>query len=376
MSEITPFLKSLLSVSGLSGHETPVARLIEEKWRPLVDELTVSRIGSLHGLKRGTAGVVPVRVAGADGSVDKRLSIMIATHMDAIGLIVTQVTDGFIHFTGVGGIDQRILPGSPVIVHATGRWDARGSAAAEELYGVVAQPHARALPASVGDAPVGISDLLIDIGLTAKETAARVHIGDLISFATEPVELAGDVISGHTLDNRASVAALTIALEELKRTAHAWDVWAVATTQEETVFGGAYTSAYQLLPDIAIGVDVTFAKGPGASDWNTFALGKGPTFSIGPNMHPYLVSKIKALADQLEIPYSMEMVPRHSGTDTYAMQVTANGIPNLVVGIPLRYMHTPVEVVSLKDIQRTGRILAEFIAALEVDFLEKLTWDE
>ena len=357
MPEITPFLKSILSVSGVSAYEAPIAKLVEEKWRPLVDEMTVSRLGSLHAFKKGTG-------------TGRRPSLMIATHMDAIGLMVTQVVDGFMHITQVGGIDPRILPGSPVTVHAT------GGAEMEELYGVVIQPPARALPASVGDNPVGLNDLLVDAGLTAREAAAKIRIGDLVSFATQPVELAGDLISGHTLDNRASVAALTIALEELQGKAHAWDVWAVATVQEETILGGAYTSAFELHPDLAIAVDVTFAKGPGASDWSTFPLGKGLTLCFGPNIHTHLFKKFKELADQLEIPYAVELVPRHSGTDTYAMQVTAEGIPTMVIGIPLRYMHTPVEVVSLKDIQRTGRILAAFITALEADFLEKLTWDE
>jgi endoglucanase len=360
MSEITPFLKSLLSVSGLSGYEAPAAKLIEEKWRPLVDELTVSRLGSLHGLKKGSA-----TVAGA-----KRPAIMIATHMDAIGLMVTELVGEFLHITQVGGVDPRILPGTPVSVHATGR------GAVEELFGVVAQPPARALPAGMGDGPVPLKDLLIDVGLSAKDLAAKVKIGDLVSFASQPVELAGEVISGHTLDNRASVAALTVALEELMGKKHAWDVWAVATVQEETVFGGAYTSAYALRPDLAVGVDVTFAKGPGASDWSTFPLGKGPTLAYGPNIHTYVFTKFKELADRLEIPHAVELVPQHSGTDTYAMQVTAEGIPSMVVGIPLRYMHTPVEMVALKDIQRAGRILAEFIAALDLDFLEKITWDE
>ena len=361
MPEITPFLKSLLSAPGLSGYEAPAAKLIEKKWRPLVDELTVSRIGSLHGLKKGTSTAL---------STGKRPSIMIATHMDAIGLMVTQIVDSFLHFTEVGGVDPRILVGTPVTVHAT------GSGKTEELYGVVVQPPARALPPGAGDSPVGLNDLLIDTGLTAKEAVAKIRIGDVVSYGTEPVELAGDVISGHTLDNRASVAALTVALEELKGKSHTWDVWAVATVQEETVFGGAYTSAFDLHPDLAVAIDVTFAKGPGASDWSTFPLGKGLTLGFGPNIHTYLFKKFKELADTLEIPYAVEMLPRHSGTDTYAMQVTAEGIPTMVLGIPLRYMHTPVEVVSLKDIQRTGRLLAEFIAALEVDFVEKITWDD
>jgi tetrahedral aminopeptidase len=367
MPEITPFLKSLLSVSGLSGYEAPVAKVIEDKWRPLVDELTVSRLGSLHGLKKGTSTSLST---GSAPAASPRPSIMIATHMDAIGLMVTSIVDGFLHFTQVGGVDPRILVGTPVIVHAT------GGGQAEELFGVVMQPHARALPESVGDNPVGLNDLLIDTSLTAREVAAKVRIGDVVSYSTEPVEMAGDVISGHTLDNRASVAALTIALEELNGKSHLWDVWAVATVQEETVFGGAYTSTFQIHPNLAVAIDVTFAKGPGATDWNTFPLGKGPTLAFGPNMHPYLHKKFKEIADRLEIPYAVEMAPRHSGTDTYAMQVTAEGIPTMVLGVPLRYMHTPVEMVSIKDIQRTGRILAEFIAALEIDFVEKIVWDE
>jgi len=218
--------------------------------------------------------------------------------------------------------------------------------------------------------------LLVDVGLSARETAAKINIGDVVSFATQPVELSGEVISGHTLDNRASVAALTVALEDLQAKKHVWDVWAVATAQEETILGGAYTSAYELRPALAVTIDVTFAKGPGASDWGTFPLGKGPTISYGPNIHPYLYKRINELADRLEIPHALELVPRHSGTDTFAIQVSAEGIPSAVLGIPLRYMHTPVEMVAIKDIQRTGRLLAEFISALEIDFIENITWDD
>jgi endoglucanase len=357
MPEITPFLKSLLSASGLSAYETPAARLIEERWRPLVDEVSLSRIGSLQALKRGSA-------------LEPRPSIMIATHMDAIGLMVTTITDGFLHFTQIGGIDPRILPGTPVIVHAT------GGGTVEELPGVVVMPPARAMPASAGDGVVGLEHLLVDTGLLPKVVAAKVRTGDLVSFATEPGELAGEVLSGHSLDNRASVAVLTVALEELQGKHHAWDVWAVATVQEEVTLGGAFTSAFGLHPQIAIAIDVTFAKGPGANDWSTFLLGKGPTLTMGPNIHPFIHKSLKDLADKLEIPYQFEVTPRHSGTDAYAMQVAAEGIPTMVIGIPLRYMHTPVEVVAIKDIQRAGRLIAEFIASLEADFVERIVWDD
>ena len=373
MPEFTPFLKSLLTIPGLSGYETPVANLIEAEWRPLVDEISRSRLGSLQALKK----------AHGDG---KHPSIMIAAHMDAIGLMVTQIVDGFLHITQVGGIDARVLPGTPVMVHGNaagpalsnveGRRPEPVEGITEELFGVIVQPPARALPPSVGDGPVSMNHLLVDIGLSHKQALQKVRVGDLVSFATPPVELAGDVISGHSLDNRVSVAALTVALQELKGKAHAWDVWAVATAQEEETLGGAATSTFGLRPDLAVAVDVTFAKGPGANDWQTFPLGKGPTLAFGPNIHPFLHKKLKELADRLEIPHAVEVLPRHSGTDTFAMQVIAEGIPTAVIGIPLRYMHTPVEVVAYKDIQRAGRLVAEFIAALEPDFIEKIVWDE
>ncbi len=355
MPDITPFLKSLLSVAGISSYETPATQRIDEKWRPLVDETRLSRLGSLEALKKGSA-------------TEPRPSIMIATHMDAIGMMVTSIADGFLHVTQVGGIDPRILPGTPVIVHA--------SASGEELPGIVVMPPARALPASVGDGVVGLEYLLVDVGLLPKEVAAKVRTGDPVSFATEPKELAGEVISGHTLDNRASVAVLTVALEELQKKSHAWDVWAVATVQEEVGLLGAFTSAFGLRPQIAIAIDVTFAKGPGANDWQTMPLGKGPTLTMGPNMHPYLYKALKELAEKLEIPFQPEVTPRMSGTDAYATQITAEGIPTMVIGIPLRYMHTPVEIVALKDIQRAGRLLAEFIASLEADFVEKIVWED
>lgn len=357
MPAISPFLQSLLRAPGLSGYEDPARKIIQDAWQPLVDEVRTSRLGSLEALKKG------------EGDAPRR-SILIATHMDAIGLMVTSIQNGFLRVTMIGGVDARVLPGTPVTVYAT------GGASVEELPAVVVQPGGRLLPASVGENPVPLDQLFIDTGLLPSDLVSKVRIGDVVSYATEPVEMAGDVISGHSLDNRASVAALTQALEELQKKRHTWDVWAVATAQEEVTLGGAYTSSFGILPDLAIAIDVTFAKGPGASDWQTHGMGKGVALGFGPNIHTYLYKQFKELADRLEIPTEMDVLPRMSGTDAYALQVAAEGIPTMVLSIPLRYMHTPVEMVMLKDIQRTGRLLAEFIASLDVDFLSKITWDE
>jgi tetrahedral aminopeptidase len=356
MSDILPFLKSMISVAGLSGYETPVADLIEKQWTPLADSVSRSRLGSIHALKAGSA---------SDASPHP--SVLISAHMDAIGLLVSRITDGFLHVTNLGGVDPRVLPGTPVTVHA--------SKTGEELYGVIVMPPASLLPEGKGSGVVKLPYLLIDTGLSPKEVEKQVQVGDLVSFATQPVELSGGLLSGHSLDNRSSVAALTLCLEELQSKKHVWDVFAVASIQEETTALGAITSAFQLRPTLAIAIDTTYGSGPGASGYETFSLGKGLTLGIGPNNHPVLRKRMQEVAQRLEIPVKDEPMPEYSLTDADFMQLTAEGIPTLLVSIPLRYMHTPVEVVALKDIQRAGRLLAEFTASLEADFMNKIVWE-
>lgn len=353
MTDILSFLKSLLSVPGISGYEDPAALLIKDEWRPLINEISTSRLGSVHGFKKGTGP-------------DPRPSILLAAHMDAIGMMVSRIEDGFLHITAVGGIDPRILPGQAVIVHTE----------REDLPGVIAMPPENLLPPETGNGVVGIAHLLVDVGLLPSKVASLVRVGDLVSFGSEAVEMSGEIVSGHSLDNRTSVAVLTLCLQGLQSKAHNWDVWAVATAQEEINYGGAATSAFQLRPDLAIAIDVTFAKGPGANDWQAFPLGKGPTFGHGPNIHPFLFKQFKKMAERLEIPYETEIMPKSSGTDGMATQITAEGIPTFVLSIPIRYMHSPVEMVTLKDIQRAGRLLSEFVGNLESDFLNSITWED
>lgn len=352
MNDILPFLKQLLSAPGLSGFEDPVRDIIKDAWTPLTDELLVSKLGSLHGLKQGYG--------------DKpRRKVMLSAHMDAIGMMVTAIQDGLLRFTQIGGIDPRILPGQLVTVHGK-----------RNLPSIVVQPPAFLLPEEAGTGPIEMQYLLIDTGLHPSEVNDLVRVGDVISFAQPPLELSGSTVSGHTLDNRVSVAAVTICLEMLQRRRHDWDVWAVASSQEEVSLGGAFTSPVVIQPDMAIVIDVGFAKGPGSSDWSCMPLGKGIGIGWGPNAHPALYNATKDKAEELEIPYERELMPRMSGTDAMGIQVVESGIPCVVLGIPLRYMHTPVETVSLKDIKRAGRLMAEFITDLTPDFMDKITWEE
>lgn len=352
MTDIFPFLKSLLSSAGLTGHESPVAALIEARWHPLADEFHTSRLGSLHALRKGNAPA-------------PRPSLLISAHMDSIGMMVAGIQDGFLRLTEIGGVDPRLLPGQPVTVHAR-----------QPLQGVISARPVPLLPDDDKKDAVSFDHLLVDVGLTPRRVAQLVRVGDLVSFANEPIELGDGIISGHSLDDRASVAALTLSLEAMQTKNHAWDIWFAATVQEEVSYAGGATSAFALRPDLAIVVDVTYAKGPGLNTWEYFPLGGGPTLGIGPHIHPFLLKRLKALADKLEIPYAIEPMPESSLTETDAIQLSAAGVPTAVVSIPVRYLHSPVEVAALIDIQRAARLIAEFALALETDFLDKVVWDD
>ncbi|KAA3648190.1 MAG: M42 family peptidase [Chloroflexi bacterium] len=352
MTNSKDLLNKMINAPGLSGHEAPIQSIVEEAWKPLADELNTSKLGSLHALQRGTGK-------------EPRPSILIATHMDAIGLMVSNVTDGFLRVSEIGGIDHRVLPGQSVTVHCV----------EGDLPGVIVQPPEHTLAKENRGGPVPLDGLWVDVGLSPRQVARQIDIGDLVSFASDAVEM-GDTLTGHSLDNRASVAALTEALTMLQKRPHHWDVWAVATTQEEETLGGALTSAFELRPTLAIAIDVTFAKGPGSTGHDTFPMNKGPVLGWGPNIHPKLFGELKSAADRLEMAYKKEPLPGMSGTDAITLQVAASGAPTAVISIPLRYMHTPVEMVHTKDITRVARLLTEFIAELDEDFLDKIKWQE
>ncbi|MCE1253839.1 MAG: M42 family peptidase, partial [Anaerolineae bacterium] len=241
---------------------------------------------------------------------------------------------------------------------------------------IIVQPPDVLLPPDLADNPPPPEWLLVAIGYDPEQVSQWVKPGDLVAFDSTPLRMGENLLSGHSLDDRASIAAVTVCLSELQHVQHAWDVIAAATVQEEETFGGAYTSSFAVMPDIAVAIDVTFAKSPGVSDYNTFPLGKGVALGFGPNIHPAIFNAFKELCIKLDIPYHTDVMPAHSGTDAYALQVAAEGIPTMVLSIPLRYMHTPVETIDLRDVQRAGHLLAEFIGNLKSDFIGTITWDK
>jgi len=366
--EVIPLLKKLSEADGIAGYEGNVRDLLRQAWQPFVDEIREGKTGSLIALKKGRQpdrSTQPSSQAQVDGSAEiSRPKLMLAAHIDEIGLMVTGIENGFLRITRVGGADRRVLLGLEVVVHGQ-----------RDLPGIVATRPPHVLPEAERKKTVHWDKLFVDVVLPPQEVDRLVTVGDLISIRREMVELKNQRVAGKAMDDRACVAAVTLALEQIAAVIHSWDVFAVATAQEETGLKGATTAAYGVAPDMAIALDVTFGKHPGVSDVDAFPLGEGPTIGIGPNFHPGLVSRLREVAKAHEIPYHVEPVPGASGTDAWAIQVTREGVPTALISVPIRYMHQPVETLAVQDVERAGRLLATFIAGLEADFLQNLAWD-
>lgn len=346
--ELIPLLRKLTEAPGLSGFERAIRDEVTAAWSPFVDEVRTDTLGNLIALKRGTGP-------------DRRRKLMLASHMDEIGLMVTKIKGSFLSVTEVGGVDQRLLLGQPVTVH--GR---------RSLPGVIGSRPPHLLKAQERSKLVPWEDLVVDVGLSPDEVVELVRVGDLVSFRQELLELGpGGRVAAKAMDNRSSAAAIAVCLEALQSRIHQWDVVAVATVQEEETLGGAITSTYDLQPDVAVVVDVTFATGPGVGDDEGLAPDKGPAIGYGPTNHPGVHKGLVEAAKAIELPYQIEPMPRGGGTDAWMVEVSRSGVPTAVVGIPLRNMHMPVEVAVVKDIERAGRLLAEFAARLDDAFVDE-----
>ncbi|MCY3831780.1 MAG: M42 family metallopeptidase [Chloroflexi bacterium] len=341
-------LKRLVETHAPSGYEAPVAELLRGEWADLVDEFASDRLGSLIGIKRGASG---------NGSARK---IMLAAHMDEIGLMVREIEDGFIYLHRVSGIDARVMLAQPVLVHGE-----------RTLPGVVATMPPHMLTAADRKQFQPIDSLVVDVGLPAAEVERLVRIGDLVTVEGALLDLKGRKVAAKAMDDRACIAVITTCLELLRGVNHSWDVYATATVQEEVGLRGATTAANYIEPDCAIALDVGFAEQPGVSPGGK--LGGGPQLGIGANFHPKLVERLQKVAAYYEIPWQADIMPARTGTDAWAIQVSREGVPTALLSIPLRNMHSPVETLDLKDIERTGRLLAHFIGQLDESFMDRLS---
>lgn len=338
--ETIEFLSRVNNLAGISGYEKNVADAVANVFKEYCDEVTIDNFYNVTGKKSVGQGGNP--------------KVMLAAHMDEVGMMVTDIDDkGFLRFTGIG-VDQRILPGQEVRVH--GR---------RELLGVIGAKPPHLQKPGESDKAVDIKDLAIDVAMDGERIKQFVRIGDPITFNSPIVQMNGSLINGKSLDDRAGVAVMVEAMKELDRLNYGAEVFFVATTQEELGSRGAKISTYDLSPDVGIAIDVTHADTPDAPKDRTLPLGKGPAVGMGPNMHPMLTRRLIDIAKEYGIDYQPEVIPGHSGTDAWVMQISKEGVPTVLVSVPLRYMHTTVETLDVNDIKKAGRLIALFIASLK-----------
>jgi endoglucanase len=339
-------LHDLLTAHGPSGREEAPAAAFRRHAEAFGAAVATDVLGS-----------VSARVAGTgDG-----LSVAVVGHLDEIGLIVTHVDDkGFLWFAGVGGWDPIVLVGQRVVV----------STRNGPLPGVVARKAIHLLEPDDRKKAPELKQLHIDIGAADGDAAkAVVRVGDVAVIAGDPVELPGERFAARSMDNR---LGCFVALEAARLVADAGgapgDVIALGTAQEENDLAGASTAPYAVRPDIAIVVDVTHATDvPGVDEreHGSHPLGSGPVLGRASQLHPQVFELLHDTAEREAIPVTVEASGRYTGTDADAVQLSRAGIATGLVGLPLRYMHSPVEMVQLSDVTAAAQLIAAFCLALE-----------
>jgi endoglucanase len=342
---IPDVLRRLLTAPGPSGYEQAPAAVFREAAAAFAE------------VTHDTVGSTVARVAGTgDGP-----SVAVVGHIDEIGLIVHHIDDdGFLWFTGVGGWDPIVLIGQRVEI-AT-----RDGVVA----GVIGRKPPHLLREDDRKKAPELRQMHIDIGARdGDEARSVVRIGDVGVIAGEPVELPNGRLVSRAMDNRLGTF---VAFETARLVAEAGgapgDVYAAAVAQEEITFAGARTTAYSLRPDIAIVVDVTFATdqpGTEIKELGKHEFGSGPVLTRGSTLDPQVFELLYAAGEAEGIPFTVSASARHTGTDADAFHLSRAGIPTGVVSIPLRYMHSPVEMVQLDDVENTARLIAAFARRLE-----------
>jgi len=338
-------LRSLITAPGPSGYETRASTAFRDAAAEFA-EVSGDVMGSSVARVKGTAGGPLLAIVG---------------HIDEIGLIVSHIDDeGFLRFVGVGGWDPVVLVGQRVEV-AT-----RDGA----LPGVIGKKPIHLLKEEDRKAVPKVKDLHIDIGAAdGEEARGLVRVGDVAVIAGEPVELRGGRLASRSMDNR---LGCYVAYEAARLVAEAGgapgDVAAVAAVQEEITFGGARTTAFSLEPDVAIAVDVTFATDqPGIElgELTKHGLGAGVVITRGSTLHPAVTEGLIAAAEAEDIPYVIESSARATGTDADAIHLSRSGVATGLVSVPLRYMHSPVELVDLADVEACAKLIAAYAQRLE-----------
>lgn len=340
--ELYETLERLCPLAGPSGYENTVAQAAKALLEPLVDEVAIDRLGSVIGVKR----------CGKPNA--KRL--LLDAHLDEIGLVVTGIEEGFLRFGEIGGVDPRMLPARELTILTK----------PEPIFGVVAclPPHVQTT--ADHDKAVALDELRIDIGMTQAEAEKAVPIGTPIVYREGIRRLAGDQVCGKSLDDRSCFAILLRTAELLKDMPLDVDVYIMGSTREEVSGTGAVVGTNGVAPDWCVAVDVTHAATPDLSHPSDRActMYGGAAIGVGPNMTWTLTDRMVEKAKAKKLPYQLEVMSGSTGTNGWYMQTCLEGIPTSVVSLPLKYMHSPIEVVALEDMEHIAQLLAAFAVDL------------
>jgi endoglucanase len=346
---VPALLLELLAARGPSGYEHAAA----EAWRVAAEGFAETRIDAL--------GTPLALVAPKHGSARPARRLLVMGHIDEIGLIVTHIgDDGYLWFREVGGWDPQILVGQRVVI------DTQGG----PVRGVVGRKPIHLLREEDRKQVAAIRDMHIDVGANdGEEARALVRIGDVAVIDALPAELPNGRLVARALDNRlGSFVALEAARLVAEAGGGAWELAAVAAVQEETSFGGSRTSAFALEPDAAIVLDVTHATdapGVDVKQAGKHELGSGPVITRGSTLNERLFELLCETAQAQKIPFTVEASARATGTDADAVYISRGGVPTALVSIPIRYMHSPVELVQLDDVHACARLVAATALALK-----------
>ena len=343
--ESQAFLEKLLDAPSPSGYEQPAQRVFREYVTPFCDEVTTDVMGNVFA-----------HIAGKGKDLPR---VMIVAHTDEIGLQVKYIDDkGFLYFAAVGGVDAHLTPGKRVNVHT----------AAGPLAGVIGKKPIHLMDTKDRETVVKLESQYIDIGAKDKKEAHKlVRVGDPVTFESAFTRLAGDRVASRGFDDKAGcfVVAEVLRLVAAGKKKPAVDLYGVSSVQEEIGLRGGTTSCYAVNPDVGICVEVDFATDqPDVEKKHNgeVALGKGPILTRGANINPHLFELLSIAAEKEKIKVQHTANPRATGTDANVMQISRNGVATALVKIPLRYMHTPVETVSLGDLEDCAKLI---VAALE-----------
>ena len=331
-------IKELSNACGVSGREEEVRDLMIRLLKPYSDEVSLDKLGNVIAIRKGKA--------------DKP-KVMFAAHIDEVGLMVKTVTkDGFIQFAKMGGIDDRVLLAQKVVIH-TSEKSLRGIIGAKPLH-VQKEEERKKI--------INYDELFVDIGAESREQAKALGVkpGDSITFDVESSTIGDDKIIGKAFDNRAGCAIMIEVMKQLDNPD--CTVYAVGSVQEELGLRGVGTAAFKLDPDAGIAIDVTIAGDmPGIREFDTSVkIGKGPTIAVtdsGLVTHPKVFRLLTSCAEENKIDYQLE-TGLLGATDASRISLIREGVPSGTISIPARYIHSPVGLVSLKDLENCAKLAA------------------